>query len=190
MQRLISYGLLIAGFLLLYGCISASMTGASAVYDRYRLENKWTDHTIVLQIKQKIQNDSVFIGSDLDISSFNQRVLLTGQTTSKTARQKAARIAATTAQVKHVYNFIELLPPLSSERIMNDAWITTQIKSTIIAKAEMDPEQIKIVTEDGVVYLMGTLTHQQAKQAVYIAQYTPGVKRVVKIFRYIVLTNK
>jgi len=172
------------------GCINTAVTGPSVAYKRYNLEHELTDKQIILFIKQSIRRNKQFIQSDIKVDCFNLNVLLTGSTHSDVTQKKVTAIAADTRWVKHVYNFVKVGPKITTSKQLKDDWITTKIKSTIIAKAKVDPHHIKVVTENGVVYLMGILTHSQAKEIVTIARYTKGVKRVIEIFEYYAITHQ
>jgi len=139
-----------------------------------------------MEIEDNIQKNPLYIKhrSNIHADCFDYQVLLTGETRSKSLRLKAANIAANTHDVKHVYNFIKIASPEKTET-MHDMWLTSQIKGAIIARAKMNPDEIKVVTEQGTVYLMARLTHKQAKDVINVARYTPGVKHVVTIFEYI-----
>jgi len=175
--------------LLLQGCFSALTTGTSAVYDRHNLQNNISDHAIAMAIDQKIKSDAVFSQSDIKVTCFKHYVLLTGETSSNLLRKKVADIAAHIKDVKHVYNFVENHARSTTAEELSDTWLTAKIKTQIIAGAKMDPKDVKVVTENGTIYLMGVLTHKQADIAVNIARYTGGAKHVVKIFDYIIYSK-
>jgi len=177
-------------FLSLQGCVGTAMTGASAVYNHYTIEHQVKNQETSFHLSQVISQDPEFTGSDISVASFNYQVLLVGQTSSEKLRQKAAALASNAPYVKHVYNFITIEKPISVEQCTKDDWITTQIKSKMIASDEIDPNKIKVVTEDSTVYLLGYVTHKQADIAVNMARNTTGVKQVVKIFKYIVIVDK
>ncbi|OGT06187.1 MAG: hypothetical protein A2103_01765 [Gammaproteobacteria bacterium GWF2_41_13] len=176
--------LLLCG-LILSGCTSVFFSGASAAYDRYNWQEKIKNQEISVSIDNAFKSDARFRQSNIKTTSFNYQVILIGQVPSEEIRQLAAQIAADTAGVKHVYNFIEIGQPSTASQELCDTWLTTKIKGEIIAHADMDPDQIKVISENNTVYLIGILTHDQAEQAIEIARYTEGVKKVVKIFEYI-----
>ena len=72
----------------------------------------------------------------------------------------------------------------SGSDVTSDAWITTKIKSQMLATEDLKSGSIKVVTENGTVYLMGIVKHEQADIAVDIARQVSGVQKVVKIFQY------
>ncbi len=73
---------------------------------------------------------------------------------------------------------------------MEDNWITTKIRSKILADSTIDPNDFKVVTADQIVYLMGDVIPEQAAKVIHIARTCTGVKRVVKLFKYYNLSDK
>lgn len=169
----------------LQGCMNVAMTGAQVVYDRHNLQKKLTDQYISLQANRDVNGDKTrFKDTNIAIATFNRIVLLTGQVPEAWQRTKAQKIVEQIPNVKKVYNFITISKPSSALTQMSDAWITAKIKSKFIASNEIDPSQIKVVTENGTVYLMGIVLCSQAKAAIYLARTTDGVQNVVKILSY------
>jgi osmotically-inducible protein OsmY len=67
----------------------------------------------------------------------------------------------------------------------NDSWLTTKVKTRMLADAEVAARKIKVITENGTVYLMGLLPREEADQAVEVVRSVYGVQRIVKVFEYI-----
>jgi osmotically-inducible protein OsmY len=174
---------------LLSGCIAAvamsSATGGLIVHDRRDLQTLQDDQFIDQQIQIKLSVDPVLSKTSRIIAtSFNHIVLLVGQTPTKTLRIRATRSIKTVPKIQRIYNEITIGEPISSMTKTSDSWITTKVKATLLATTLLNATQIKVVTENGVVYLMGIVTHQQADVAVEIARRIDGVKRVVKVVEY------
>ena len=88
-------------------------------------------------------------------------------------------------KVRKVYNELAISGPSALTSRSSDSWITTKLKTKMTQDENVDPFYVKVVTERGIVYLMGKLTKAEADQAVAVARSTKGVLRVVKIFEYI-----
>jgi osmotically-inducible protein OsmY len=71
-----------------------------------------------------------------------------------------------------------------SERT-NDTYITSKVKARFVEQNRFPATQVKVVTERGVVYLMGIVTRAEGEAAGAIAASTTGVQRVVKVFEYV-----
>src|SRR3989338_6262199 len=166
--------------LLLTGCLGAAITGAGLAYDHNNVSRKVSDFYLKTQIENKLSTTE-FKGNRIAVTVFNQIVLLTGQVANQQLQQRATQIVKLMPDVKRVYNGLTLGPPISFGEQTKDAWITTQVKTKIVAAKGTDPTKIKVVTEDGIVYLIGFVTKEQADIAIHAAQYTSGVKKVVLI---------
>lgn len=168
------------------GCFNAAVTGAQAVYNHDSLQKTINDQYITMQAYDKLRRYlPEFQHSNISVSSFHEVVLLTGQTPSNTSRQQAEKIVKRIPDIEKIYNFIHVSPISTPAEDLQDTWITTQIKTKIIAENDLDPSQIKVVTDHGTVFLMGTVLMQQADTAAYLARTTDGVEKVVKIFTYL-----
>lgn len=179
-----------AGLLLLIlmqtACLNVASTGAQAVYNHRSLQNTVNDQYITMQAYQNLNVKSHdFKNANVIVSTYNAEVLLAGQVPAAWQKEKAEQIVKTVPDVLRVYNQIEVSSPSSTLTRISDAWITTKVKSKLIASNDLDASQIKVVTENGMVYLMGILKPEEAQAAVDITRETAGVQGVVKIFSYV-----
>ncbi|MBY6191473.1 BON domain-containing protein [Microbulbifer agarilyticus] len=123
--------------------------------------------------------------SNIDVTSFNGVVLLTGQVSSNDLRNLAGQTAQQVHSVRQVYNEIQVRGTTSVLARTSDTWLTTKVKGALMTDKEIDSGRIKIVTENGVVYLMGLLTRQEAENAAEKTRTVGGVQKVVKAVEYI-----
>ena len=123
--------------------------------------------------------------SHIVVTSFNGVVLLAGQTPRADLKAKAEQEASAVQRVKTVHNELQVLQPSSVLARQNDAWLTTKIKTQMLTDASIPGSRIKVVTENGIVYLLGLLTKQEAAQATNLVQGVSGVQKIVKLFEYI-----
>ncbi|MBX3709336.1 MAG: BON domain-containing protein [Gammaproteobacteria bacterium] len=185
-KALIIIGLTLA----LQGCIfvAGAAAGAAAiaiVYDHRTIQKVLEDTEVANKISDKIRKIPALRNeSHIEVTVFNHIVLLTGQTPNLAWKQQAEEITKTVSGVTRVYNQITIEGPTSSLTHTSDAWITTKIKGEMLATENLKSSSIKVVTENGVVYLMGIVNTQQANVAVDIARQVSGVQKVVKIFQY------
>jgi osmotically-inducible protein OsmY len=180
---------LLFALITLQGCINAAVTGAQAVYDKNSIRNNINDHYITLQTNKAFKDDDRFTEANISVATFNRIVLLTGQVPKPQLRLVAQKLAENIPDVKQVYNQLSVSKPSSSLTGVSDAWITAKIKSLFIASDIINPNQIKVVTENGTVYLMGIIPPSQAKEAIEIARTTEGVQNVVKVFSYLKISK-
>lgn len=123
--------------------------------------------------------------SNINVNVFNGVVLLTGQVPNNELRLLAGRTAQQVKNVRQVYNEIQVRGKVSLLASSSDAWLTTKVRSTLLADKEIDSGRINVITENGVVYLMGLLTRAEAEQAADAARSIGGVQKVVKAVEYI-----
>lgn len=172
---------------LLTSCIAAVMTGAAVglVYDRRSVITMEADARIFHIVHKNIVTDPQFRDSRILVSSFNRVVLLVGQTPAASLRVVAEKVAQSTPGVKRVYDEVTVDNPLPLAQRTQDSWITSQVRSNMLTKKGLESGSIRIVTENGVVYLMGIVSQEQGTLAVDVARRINGVRKVVKIFQYV-----
>jgi osmotically-inducible protein OsmY len=119
--------------------------------------------------------------SEVSASVFNTSVLLVGQVPSEQMRENIEREIARIEKVKNVHNEITVEKPLSISTRAKDSWITTRVISEMTVNRDINPNRVKVVTENGIVYLMGIVTPEEEDVAVEIIRRTKGVKKVVKV---------
>jgi osmotically-inducible protein OsmY len=123
--------------------------------------------------------------SHIVVTSFNGVVLLAGQTPRADLKAQAGQVAGAVQRVKTVHNELQVLPPSSLLARQNDTWLTTKIKTQMLTDPSIPGSRIKVVTENGIVYLLGLLTKQEAARATSLVQGVSGVQKIVKLFEYI-----
>lgn len=123
--------------------------------------------------------------ANIDVVSFNGIILLTGQVATKELRIKAGDTVKIIHGVRQVFNEIQVQGQTSILARTNDTWLTTKVKSVLLADKDIDSGRIKVVTEDGVVYLLGLLSQTEANRAAHTVSTIGGVQKVVKAVEYI-----
>ena len=100
-------------------------------------------------------------------------------------QQKLTDIVTGISKVTHVYNEVTVAAPSSMVSRSSDTYITTKVKTQLFANEKLNGLVIKIVTEKGVVYMMGLVSREEAEISTTIARETGGVQKVVKLFQYL-----
>ncbi len=124
-------------------------------------------------------------GSHVVVSSYNGIVLLAGQVPRADLKSLAEQTASQVQRVKKVHNELQVMQPSSILARNNDAWLTTKIKTQMLGDPNVSSSRIKVITENGIVYLLGLVTQQQANAATNVVQGVSGVQKIVKLFEYI-----
>ena len=195
MNRLCGFALPALGMalaLFLNGCagllVGGAATGVTVVHDRRTAGTVIDDQTIELKLQDAL-NQQLPPGNHISVTSYNGAALLTGQVISAPARQQAEEIARRIdPPVREVYNELVIGPTLPLSVQGNDALLTTKVKTSLFQinnLPDFDPSRVKVVTENGVVYLLGLVRPVEADAAAEIASRVAGVRQVVTIFEYI-----
>jgi osmotically-inducible protein OsmY len=121
----------------------------------------------------------------VNVTSFNLGVLITGEAPSEAMKSEIAETVRGIPSVKNVANEVAVAGNSSLTSRGNDTLITSNVKARFIGNRAFAPNHVKVVTEAGVVYLVGVVTQQEGEAAAEIARSTSGVSRVVKVFEYI-----
>lgn len=185
------------GLMALTLCLS--VTGCSSVLTSARnspIEDDRGTRTIGSKIDDSLIETKVAVniakanpdldqGSHIVVSSYNGVVLLAGQTPRADLKSLAEQTAGQVQRVKKVHNELQVIQPSSILARNNDAWLTTKIKTQMLGDASVPGSRIKVITENGIVYLLGLVTQKEANAATNVVQGVSGVQKIVKLFEYI-----
>ncbi|MBU2707331.1 BON domain-containing protein [Zooshikella marina] len=151
-----------------------------------RTVGDWVDDNTIETVAQVniTKADPALEQSHIVVTSYDGIVLLTGQVANERLRNLAGDVARNVKKVRRVYNELEIGPATTFLIRSNDSWLTSKIKTKMLAEKNFPAGKIKIVTENGIVYLMGKVNQSVARQAVDISRTAYGVQKIVKIFDY------
>lgn len=121
----------------------------------------------------------------VNVTSFNRIVLLTGEAPDPAAKAEIGRLAAGVENVRSVVNELDIAAPSGFGARSNDTYITSKVKARFLEANRFSATAVKVITEAGVVYLMGLVTRPESEAAAEIARTTSGVKKVVRVFEFI-----
>lgn len=120
----------------------------------------------------------------ISINSFERKVLLTGEVPTEEAKTQAGAIAARSQNVRAVVNELAVAPPSSLGQRTNDTALGSKVRAQFVNTKEIPFNSVSIVTERGIIYLMGFVTEKEGEIAAYVASRVSGVQQVVKAFDY------
>lgn len=124
--------------------------------------------------------------ANIDAISHNGVVLLVGQVGSESLKARATQITSdSSSKIKRIHNELEVAGKTSLLSRSNDSWIATKVRTLMLANSSVPSGQIRVVTENGIVYLMGILSQADGDLATDLARNVSGVTRVVKVFEYV-----
>jgi len=183
---------LIAASTLLTGCSDLiSATREAPIQENVgsrTVGNFIEDEAIELKSLVNISKGSAPLSqSHINVTSFNGQVLLTGQVPNESVKREAESVVNSIRDVRRVHNELEIAGPTSTIVRSNDVYLTSRIKLQLLADKSVEGLRIKVVTENGIVYLMGLVSQSEADRAINIVRAVPGVQRIVKVFEYVPL---
>lgn len=174
---------------ILNGCAavvaSTAATGVMVAQDRRStgtiVDDKGIEFKALQAIHRSLNHEEK---SRVSVTSYNNRVLILGQAPSEQVKSKIEETVKRVANAKQIHNEMTISQPTPFITRTTDTLITTKIKSAMVFNKSFNPTRAKVITEDGIVYLLGIVSPAEEDIAVDIARHTKGVKKVVKIFEY------
>jgi osmotically-inducible protein OsmY len=193
LSRAAAAAALLAVFML-EGCVEAvilggAATGAFVAADRRQPEIVAGDERVGLTALSRVRNrfgDKVHF----NVTSYNYNVLLTGEVPDAQTKAEIEKIVMQIAQVKGVVNELQVAGRSTLGARGNDTYLTGRVKAAFVAENKFAANHVKVVTEAGVVYLLGLVTRKEADDATAIARSISGVRKVVRVFEYLTQAPK
>lgn len=172
----------------LAGCapvvLGGAAVGALVATDRRTSGAQLEDEGIELRSSNRLR-DAFGDGAHINVTSYNREVLLTGEVSSAQDKQAAERIVSGVDNVRAIVNELAVMPSTSLSQRANDSLISGKVKASFVDAKDLYANAFKVVTERGVVYLMGRVTRREAERATEITRGIDGVQKVVRLFEII-----
>lgn len=163
---------------------AVGVAGTVAVYDHQTIKETMQDHKITRHIvKQLKANPAISKQCHVRLTTYHRTVLLVGQAPTQQLKDEIEDIARSASGIRRLYNEITIGGPTSTLTRTSDTWLTTKVKSRLLATKGLKSGQIKVLTEDSVVFLIGIVSYSQADLAVRATKQIDGVGKVVKVFQ-------
>jgi osmotically-inducible protein OsmY len=174
---------------LLAGCVPVIVAGAAGTAlvatDRRSAGAQIDDATIETKVGQ-FANSQWGDRAHVSVTSYNGVVLITGEVPDEAGKAAITEFAKDTDRVRSVQNELVVAPPSELGSRSNDTYLTSVVKTRFLeATDKFSATHVKVVTDRGVVYLMGLVRRPEIDSAAQIAASTKGVARVVKVVEYI-----
>lgn len=172
----------------LQGCFGVAVAGATmgmlAAADRRSIGVQTDDEAIELKASNRLSPD-IRDRSHINFTSYNRRLLLTGEVPDDATRTRVAEEVSRVENVQGVWNELVVAGNSSLTSRSNDTYITSKVKARFIDANQFAANHVKVVTEAGRVYLLGIVSEREAQAAIQVARNTEGVKRVVNVMQII-----
>lgn len=172
----------------LQGCFGVAVAGATvgalAVSDRRSIGVQTDDETIELKAANRLSKE-IRDRSHVNFTSYNRRVLLTGEVPDEATKARVAEETSRIENVQGIWNELVVAGNSSLSTRSNDAYVTSKVKARFIDANQFGAHHVKVVTEAGTVFLLGIVSEREAKAAVQVARTTSGVRRVVNVMQVV-----
>lgn len=173
----------------LQGCTVAAVVaiagGASVAADNRTIGKQIDDQRIEVYAHNELTKiEEISDNTNLQVVSVNGSVLVVGQALNTRLRDLAIKTVSNINGVLKVHNQIRIGNLVSSTTKSNDLWLTSKVKASLLANKEVKSNDVKVVTENGEVFLMGLLDENKVDVIVDVTRNIKGVNRVYKMFEY------
>lgn len=189
-RRFFVLAVVLGGVALAQGCapviVAGGATAAVAASDRRTLGALVDDESIEVKARKAL-NDQPDFGDDVhvNITSMNGIVLLTGEVETADKRDRAMTLIREIPGIRRIVSEIRVAEPRAFAYTTHDGWITGKVKAKLLGTEGIPSGQIKVVTENSVVYLMGLVKQKEGEAAAEATRSVGGITRVVKLFEYL-----
>jgi osmotically-inducible protein OsmY len=163
--------------------VGGAAAGGAVAADRRTSGIYVEDENIELKAV-KFMETTLGENAHVNVTSYNQNVLLTGEVPDEASKAKAEAFVKSIEHVRAITNEIVVGPKSSLSSRSNDTYLTSKVKTKFVTENQFPANYVKIVTENSVVYLLGIVNKTEADAAAEIARNTDGVEKVVKVFEY------
>ena len=166
--------------------VVAVTAGATMVADRRTFSKQIDDQSIEFVAHNELNKQKALSkNTNLHVVSMNGTVLVIGQAPNSYLRDLAIKTIQDVPDIVTIHNQVRIGSTTAITTQSNDIWLTSKVKSALLANGEVNAKDIKVVTENSEVFLLGLVTQQEADIVVEIARNINGVSRVFKAFEYI-----
>ena len=155
--------------------------GTMVVSDRRTSGTQIDDQAVELKSVRRIA-DVIGDRGHVNVTSYNRLVLLSGEVPTEADKAAVEQAVARIDNVRSIVNELTLAAPSSLAARSNDTLMTSKVKASMVDAKDVQANAYKVVTERGVVYLMGRVTEREANRAADVARGVSGVQKVVKVF--------
>lgn len=182
---------MLSACLMLQGCIGAVAVGSAAVATKSATDPRTVgtqvdDGTLEVRVSNALGKDTQLSKeARVSVTAYQGKVLLTGQTNNMELASRAKQIAMGVEGTTEVYNEIRKGAPISLGTASMDTWLTTKVRSQLLASDTVKSSNVKVTTENSEVFLLGLVTRREGTSAAEIVSKVSGVKHVTTAFGYL-----
>lgn len=186
--------LILLNYLLIAACSAVApapekITEQSLLQDRRTREAILIDKDIEIEAYSELNSEDDLLNQcHFTITAYNGAVLITGEAPNEELRKKIVSIVQVAPNVKLIHDNLMIAAPSDSNSRANDELITDTVKTAlnqIRTIPDFDPAMVKVITENGIVYLMGLVHRDEGTVVINVTRLQPGIKQIITVFEYI-----
>ena len=149
-----------------------------------KIDDRFLEGLIKRELSKK---KSLLKGSNINVTVFDSRVLLTGQVPNRRVSELAENIAISLSEVKKesLSNHVKIMGPISLVSRSNDRWLTTKVRARLLSSKDTSGSSLRVTCENGTVFLMGRVTQEKSELITRLVSGVFGVEKIVKVFTYL-----
>ena len=164
--------------------VGGAMVGGVMAIDRRTAGTQIEDEGIELRAVNRIR-EALGDRAHVNVTSYNRQALLTGEVATAQDRQTVEQIVSQVENTRSVVNDLAIMPVTTLSQRSNDTFITGKVRASLVDAKDISANAFKVVTERGIVYLMGRVSQREATRASDIARGVSGVTKVVRVFEIV-----
>jgi osmotically-inducible protein OsmY len=186
--------LMLLNYLLIAACSAVApapekITEQSLLQDRRTREAILIDKDIEIEAYSELNSEDDLLNQcHFTITAYNGAVLITGEAPNEELRKKIVSIVQVAPNVKLIHDNLMIATPSDSNSRANDELITDTVKTAlnqIRTIPDFDPAMVKVITENGIVYLMGLVHRDEGTVVINVTRLQPGIKQIITVFEYV-----
>ena len=149
-----------------------------------KIDDRFLEGLIKRELSKK---KSLLKGSNINVTVYDSRVLLTGQVPNRQVSELAEDVAVSLSEVKQedISNHVKVMGPISLVSRSNDRWLTTKVRARLLSSTDTNGSSLRVTCENGTVFLMGRVTKEESELITSLVSEVFGVEKIVKVFTYL-----
>lgn len=168
------------------GVVGGAAASAGAAVDRRSAGTLIDDELVELKCMQILsENEPLWKQVHVNVTSYNGVVLLSGEAPEASLKETIGATVAAIPKVRHVHNELAMAAPSTMLARTSDTYLSAKVKTALLSTDGIQANNVKVVSESGVVYLMGMASHAEADAATSVVRQVSGVEKVVRLFEYV-----
>jgi osmotically-inducible protein OsmY len=186
MKRAIVWVFLAAAISTLDGCVvlgvGAAAGGAVVATDRRSVGIQLEDQRIESRVKKALSDNIPEGAMQLDVTSYNRKVLLAGEVKTAEQRALAEQAASKVENAREVVNELVVADRATLGDRTDDTLLAGKVRAALLGAEGLPTGVVETTVNRSVVYLLGKVTPAEGEIAAKAASRVSGVRRVVKLF--------